>query len=224
MTGPKRNEPGIGPDRFAPLMVIALTLGLAIAFAVVAGITDPVDRVVARLFSEGNIGLEDPRLREALRDFTALGSFAVLGFAVFAASLFLLVAGLRSLAAIILVSSLSAAGVSTGLKHWLGRSRPDFAEPGIATFTASFPSGHAFLSMCVFVSIGGFLAMAARRRREKTVILGLALFLTLAIGASRVMLGVHWLTDVLAGWCFGLAWATGTIVVGHRIAKGRKAV
>lgn len=207
----------LASHRFLALILVSLAVGIGIAWAVLAGLSEPIDRLAAHLLTIENLQAYDPRLREALRDFTALGSFPVLGFAVFATCSYLLATGRSALSAIVLISALSAAAMSTGLKEWLGRARPDFVEPVITTFTASFPSGHAFLSMSVYLSIGAFLAMTARCTREKAAILTLAFLLALAIGTSRIILGVHWLTDVVAGWCFGLAWAVATFLCARSI-------
>jgi undecaprenyl-diphosphatase len=75
--------------------------------------------------------------------------------------------------------------------------------------TPSFPSGHAMLSAIGFLTLGTLLAAGARRRRHRAYILTVAVLLTLLVGSSRVWLGVHWPTDVLAGWCLGAAWAMG---------------
>ena len=96
--------------------------------------------------------------------------------------------------------------LSTALKALFDRPRPDL--PAVAkVFTASFPSGHATVSAVVFLTIGVLLAEAAETTRLKAFYLGVAIFMTLVVGASRVYLGVHYPTDVLAGWMLGTAWA-----------------
>ncbi len=117
-----------------------------------------------------------------------------------------------------LASSLGATALSTGIKYALGRARPDLAEPIVKTFTPSFPSGHAFLSTVVLLTIGGLMALAARRRRERVVIFGTAIGLALAIGLSGVILGVHWFSDVAAGWLLGIAWASTVLLLARRLA------
>ena len=86
------------------------------------------------------------------------------------------------------------------------RPRPDLT--GVArVFTASFPSGHAMLSAVSFLTLGALLAQGSADTRVKAYIAVLAIFLTVAVGTTRVYLGVHHATDVLAGWCVGSAWA-----------------
>jgi undecaprenyl-diphosphatase len=94
------------------------------------------------------------------------------------------------------------------LKVAIGRERPEIVEHAALTFTASFPSGHAFLSAVVLLSIAGFVGVASRRADIARVCLWAAWILIVAIGVSRVYLGVHWPSDVLGGWCLGVAWSS----------------
>ncbi|HKH34153.1 MAG TPA: phosphatase PAP2 family protein, partial [Beijerinckiaceae bacterium] len=97
--------------------------------------------------------------------------------------------------------------MSTLLKLGFARPRPDLVPHGARVYTASFPSGHAMLSAVTYLTLGALLARVQPRRRIKAFFLGLAILLTIVIGMSRVYLGVHWPSDVLAGWCGGAAWA-----------------
>ena len=91
------------------------------------------------------------------------------------------------------------------LKQSVGRLRPDLEMHAVTVQSLSFPSGHAANSMIAFVAIALFCAPARRRGSALT----LAIAASLAVGATRPLLGVHWPSDVLAGWIFGLAWAIG---------------
>jgi undecaprenyl-diphosphatase len=138
---------------------------------------------------------------------TALGSFAFLGLLTAAVAGYLLLVRQRALAVLIVAAAFGGMLLSTLLKLGFDRPRPDV--PHLArVFTASFPSGHATLSAVVFLTLGALLARAERKRRVKTYFVALAIFLTVAVGVSRVYLGVHYPSDVLAGWCLGTAWAT----------------
>jgi undecaprenyl-diphosphatase len=78
---------------------------------------------------------------------------------------------------------------------------------GTAVYTASFPSGHATGAAATYLTLGALLARFQPRRRLKIYLLALAVLLTVLIGLSRVYLGVHWPSDVLAGWTLGMSWA-----------------
>jgi undecaprenyl-diphosphatase len=115
----------------------------------------------------------------------------------------------RRRGAALLVSASVGGGmiVSTLLKFGFERPRPDLVPHATQVYTASFPSGHAMLSAVVFLTLGALLARVHKPRRVKLFFLSLAVVLTMLVGCSRVYLGVHWPSDVLAGWCVGAAWA-----------------
>ncbi|CAH1655370.1 putative Phosphatidylglycerophosphatase B [Hyphomicrobiales bacterium] len=146
--------------------------------------------------------------QEAVRDMTALGSFVGLFFMAATAALALWFCGYRHLAIGLAVSLLAALLASNGLKIAIGRERPDVVGHAALTFTASFPSGHAFLSAVTLLSIAGFVGLASRREDIKRLCMTLAWVMILLIGLSRIYLGVHWPTDVIGGWCLGVAWSS----------------
>ncbi len=141
-----------------------------------------------------------------VRDVTALGSFAGLGI-VFLASLgYLLLLGKRALALLMAAAVLGGVTISTLLKVAFDRPRPD-VEGAAQVFTASFPSGHAMLSAVTFLTLGALLARTNGDHRIRVYFMSLAVLLTVLVGLSRIYLGVHYPSDVLAGWCLGTAWA-----------------
>ena len=97
--------------------------------------------------------------------------------------------------------------VSTLLKAGYNRPRPDLVPHLSMVFTSSFPSGHSMLSAIVFLTLGSLLGRFVHEWRLKAYFLVVSLTLTFLVGVSRVYLGVHYPTDVLAGWTAGLAWA-----------------
>jgi undecaprenyl-diphosphatase len=146
-------------------------------------------------------------LEEAARDITGLGGHTVLTIVTFAAVVYLLLARKRHAALLVLVAVGGGMLMSTLLKLGFARPRPDLVPHNVRVYTASFPSGHAMLSAVTYLTLGALLARVEPRRRVKAFLLGVAILLTVLIGLSRVYLGVHWPSDVLAGWCGGAAWA-----------------
>ena len=161
-------------------------------------------------------------VEEAARDITALGSMVVLVLVTLAAIGFLLIVGRRHAAAVVAVATVGGTLLSTALKELFGRPRPELVPHAMETFTASFPSGHAMLSAVTWLTLGALLARFQPRRRVKAYILSLAVLLTLLVGTSRVYLGVHWPSDVLAGWSLGAAWAILCWLVAQRLQRAGK--
>ena len=145
-------------------------------------------------------------LPEAARDVTALGSFSVLTILVVGVVAFLVLVGNRRTALFLTASVLGGTIVSTILKILFDRPRPDLTAVAEA-FTASFPSGHATISAVVYLTLGAILAEIAATRRLTIFLFSAAAFLTIIVGLSRIYLGVHFPTDVVAGWSIGSAWA-----------------
>lgn len=146
-------------------------------------------------------------LMEAAQDITVLGGRSFLVLTTVSVVGYLRLE--RKHRAMWLVAVAAAGGglLTTGLKYVIGRGRPDIVPHLVTVTSPSFPSGHAMLAAVVFLTLGALLARFAARRRTKLYLLGLAFLLTFLVGSSRVYLGVHYPTDVLAGWCIGLAWA-----------------
>jgi undecaprenyl-diphosphatase len=144
---------------------------------------------------------------EMVRDFTALGSTGVLTIVTLSVAGWLVVMGKGRTAAFVLVAVAGGVIASSLLKLGFARPRPDLVPHGMMVFTNSFPSGHAMMSAVVYLTLGDLLARAQRSVALKVYILSLAVFLTVLVGLSRIYLGVHWPSDVLAGWAVGACWA-----------------
>jgi undecaprenyl-diphosphatase len=145
----------------------------------------------------------------AVRDITALGGVVVLLLLTAAVCGFLWLDRKRRITFAIAAAALSGMLISTLLKNVFQRARPgpDVVPQLVVIDSASFPSGHSMMSAVVYLTLGAILATVAEGRRLKIYCLAVALILTLLVGSSRVLLGVHWPSDVLAGWTAGLVWA-----------------
>lgn len=141
------------------------------------------------------------------RDVTALGGFGLLGFITLAVAGFLELQGKRRAALFVLVAVAGGMALSVGLKSGFDRPRPDLVPHATLVVSPSFPSGHSMLSASVYLTLGALLARMQPSRPLKAYIIALAVLVTLAVGVSRVYLGVHWPSDVLAGWAAGASWA-----------------
>jgi len=148
-----------------------------------------------------------PWFEAAVGDVTALGGYAVLTLLVAGVVFYLLSAGRRGTALLVAGSVISGTIMTSLLKLGFDRPRPDLVAHLSHAQNSSFPSGHATVSAIAYLTLGVLLARAHARRRIKVLVMTYAVSLTLLIGASRVYLGVHWPTDVLAGWALGAAWA-----------------
>jgi undecaprenyl-diphosphatase len=152
-------------------------------------------------------------LEVMFRDLTSLGSTAVLTLITIIAIGYLLIDGKRAAALVVFVAIGGGTVLSFLLKLGFDRPRPDLVAHAVDVYTTSFPSSHAMLSTVTYLTLGALLARLQERRRLKIYIMGTAAAIALLIGFSRVFLGVHWPTDVLAGWCVGAAWALGCWVM-----------
>jgi undecaprenyl-diphosphatase len=198
-------------------MVLVLTIaGLLFIFGfiaqeVVKGKTLAFDREVMlalRSSADPRVPIGPTWLPEAVRDVTSLGSIIVLVIITLAVVGYLFLAGRSAVARLMLIAVFGGIVLSDLLKFAFGRARPDVVSPLTRVFTTSFPSGHATLSAITYLTIGAILARSQPSPTISIYFMSLAAFLTALIGVSRIYLGVHYPTDVLAGWCIG-AWAMG---------------
>lgn len=209
----------------ATLMLVLLAgLGLwafvEVADEVTEGESQAFDRAVLMTLRDAEGQALGPTwVGEFMRDITALGSTGVL------AGLVLMVAGYlwldrrRPVAIFVVVSTTLGALVSFGLKAIFARPRPDLVTPSVEVFSKSFPSGHSAMSALVYLTLGVLLSRVQDTRATRLFLLASAGVITLLVGTSRVYLGVHWPTDVVAGWALGSAWAAASWLVFDRLDR-----
>lgn len=145
---------------------------------------------------------------EVGRDITALGGYAFLTILFLGVCGFLALSGRRQMLRFLVVAVVGGFIVTMGLKSAFQRPRPDVVAHRSYAGTTSFPSGHSMMSMVVFLTMGALLARICKTRTLKLYCLVFALSLSILVGCSRVYMGVHYPTDVMAGWSGGLIWAT----------------
>ncbi len=146
-------------------------------------------------------------VEEMMRDLTALGGVAVTSLITLATTVLLAMQGRAKMSLYILTTVLGGVALSLALKSSFDRPRPNLVPYGSHVYTQSFPSGHSMTASATYLTLGALLAERVRRRRARVFILLLTVLVLLAVGFSRVYLGVHWATDVLAGWVAGGLWA-----------------
>jgi undecaprenyl-diphosphatase len=148
-------------------------------------------------------------LQIMFRDLTSLGSPSVLTLVTIGAVGYLWLERKRGAALFVVISVAGGAALEILLKLGFARPRPELVSRLVDVNSFSFPSGHATMATLTYLTLGVLLASVQKRRRMKLYLLAVATFLALLVGFTRVYLGVHWPTDVLAGWCVGAAWALG---------------
>lgn len=152
-----------------------------------------------------------------VRDITGLGGTAVLTFITVASVLYLLVARKPRTAWFLCAAIAGGQVLSSLLKLGVERPRPDLVSHLVDVHTLSFPSGHAMLSAVTYLTLGSLLARIMPDRASRVYVIGIAVLLTFLVGMSRIYLGVHWPSDVLAGWCAGAAWAMLCWLIARRV-------
>jgi undecaprenyl-diphosphatase len=218
------------------IVPIAFFFAIALLMLGFAEITDEVTEGEGevRWFDEGllyALRTSDPAdpigprwLEETVAEITALGGFGVLVLVTLLATGFLLMQRKWFDALMVLIATVGGTAISEGLKVGFSRPRPDLVAHAVDVTSMSFPSGHAMLSAVTYLTLGAMLARAQQQRQVRAYVMGAAMLLALIIGASRIYLGVHWPTDVLAGWCLGAAWALLCWFAATLLTRGEKEV
>lgn len=195
----------------AVLMIfVGAALFSALAYLVGKGATDELDRrilLAMRHSDDPNDPLGPRWLEEAARDLTSLGGYTILMLVTAIVSSYLGLVRKHHASQLLLVAAVGGLGVMHLLKAVANRPRPDLVSQLAYDNSASFPSGHAMMSAVVYLTLGAMLTRLVECRRVKMFVMSVALLLSFVIGASRIYLGVHYPTDVLAGWSAGLVWA-----------------
>ena len=194
-----------GQWRFICALVVLAALWLAMLL--LGG--GPLDRTTYQAMYVGH----RPALVPVARGLTMLGEPTVLITAGVLCALWLWHVGHRHLPLVLIAIVMFGRGLSEVQKYWIARPRPDLDTHLVVVKTSSFPSGHATSSMIFYLSVALALTVGTRWHR---IAVAVAILLSLMVGASRVMLGVHWPSDVIGGWAFGMLWVLLTLRIGQR--------
>ncbi len=213
-------------DRGVLLAFLALAVLLVgvgnLASEVVEGDTLAFDRwLIASLRDPADPGspIGPWWLKKAMVDLTALGGGPFLTLLTLAAAGYLIAARQPGMAALVVIA-IAGGGLAGNLLKWIFvRARPDLVPHLVSVDSASFPSAHAMNSAVTFLTLGVLLSRTQKDKSVKAYLMGVAIFLTLIVGFSRVYLGVHWPTDVVAGWAVGAAWAILCSLVAARLQR-----
>jgi undecaprenyl-diphosphatase len=189
---------------------LALWGFLELADEVSEGETHAMDELIIQAFRDP----ADPSrpigpvwVQEAVRDITALGSATVLSLVTLAVLGYIAIRRQHHALAFLLASVCGGGLLAFLLKQVFERPRPELVPHLVQAGGSSFPSGHSLASAVVYLTLGTLLARLVKPMKLKLYLIGIALFLSFLVGLSRIYLGVHYPTDVLAGWTVGLLWA-----------------
>jgi len=167
------------------------------------------NRILLALRTPGDLSQPiGPRfVKNASLDISSLGSAPVLTLIIVMICGYLLLERKFAATWFILFASISGTILNQILKEFVGRERPQIVPHLSEISNYSFPSGHSMLSAIIYLSLAVLLTKTVKTRPTKMYLIGAAFFLAFLIGLTRMILGVHYPSDVLAGWTAGTAWA-----------------
>jgi len=200
------------PRRGRWCFIFAVIALAGIWLAMLLGGGGRLDRTIYETLYAGH----RPALLAIAHVFTLLGEPTLLIGASVLVALLMWRAGRGRVGLVLLAVTLTGRILSEAQKYWIARARPDLEPHLVVVKTSSFPSGHATSSMIFYLTVALVLAGHSRWRFAATAA---AIILSLLIGTSRVMLGVHWPSDVIGGWAFGMLWVLLTLRPAERLLR-----
>ena len=203
-------------------IVASLWVFIGVASLVTAGRTQAFDEQILRALrraSDPGVPIGPHWCQAFALDVTALGSGAVLALIVVLVAGFLLIERRYGMVVLVFAASFGGGILNAVLKALFDRPRPTVVPPLAIVGSSSFPSGHSLIAAVVYLTLGALLARTTTRWRLRLYYLGVALGMSGLIGLSRIYLGVHYPSDVLAGWAAGALWALFCELVAQRLQR-----
>jgi undecaprenyl-diphosphatase len=203
---------GSEPKVLLALLVVVLGAWgfIELADEVIEGSTGHFDRWAVRSLrdpADPSIPLGPAWMASVGRDITGLGGVAILTLFIFASAGFLAISRAYRTMWVLVISTSTGIVASMLLKQWFARPRPDVVPALDHVYTSSFPSGHSMMSTLVYLTLGVLIAPVLKHFWLRFYVMSLAILLAVLVGLSRIYMGVHYPTDVLAGWAAGLVWS-----------------
>jgi len=217
----------LGGHELVALIAMLLIVGgtwafIELADEVVEGETQTFDERVVRMMRQSRNPADPigpPWLAEVGRDFTAVGGIAVLALVTGSVVGYHVINRKFRAAAFIFIAIVGGFIASSILKAAFDRPRPDVVPHLSHVMTSSFPSGHSMMAAVVYLTLGALLAGMTKSLRLRLYFITIGVAITALVGVSRVYMGVHYPTDVLAGWSAGLVWATLCWLIERRLQR-----
>jgi undecaprenyl-diphosphatase len=217
-------------DRLPVALFAVLTLGvfafLAIADEMAEGELRKIDEWLflgLRTAGDPSQPLGPAWLQETALEITAIGGFPLIVLTLVAVAGFFIVTKRYGAALYAVLSVGSGALLSQTLKQYYGRPRPDLVDHLDVVHTLSFPSGHALVTTVAYLTLASIVIGFLESRRARIYVLSVAVLVAVIVGVSRVYLGVHWPSDVAAGWALGAAWASFSWLIVHFLTRNKSA-
>lgn len=213
-----------GPAAMPFLIVGTAVFAAIVVLSSLGAMAGPDRAFMLAMRDAGDAGMPDgpPWLVQTVIDISALGGYPVIVVLMGAAALIFLSVGKLGDAVFLVATMASGTLANHYLKLGFSRERPDLIDHLLDTHTASFPSGHAMMSAIFYITLALLLANMARNRAVRAALFCSAIFITLIVGLSRIYLGVHWPSDVMAGWAVAAAWIGLCLLVSDLLERRRQ--
>jgi len=214
-----------GTRRAAGVAIGGLVCFALLALAMTQGWSTAIDEAVLRAFRVPT-DLSDPLgpawFEDTMAEYTVLGGYTILFTLAGLLAIALILLGERAAALFLAVALASGTAVAQVAKRFFDRARPDLVDPLDRTMTSAFPSAHATVSMVAYLTLAMVIVRFVPRHGLRVYVVVVAVALSVVIGISRIYLGVHWPTDVLAGWSLGASWAAICWLAAHFLSRSRR--